>query len=213
MYKRQSENLGKVENKGFEILASYTPWQSRDGFVRINGSIAYNKDKILKISDAMRQFNENQAALAAMEDQALPVAQYQDGLSMNTIFAVPSLGIDPAIGLEMYRKQDGSSTYIWRDTDRVPCGVSVPLYRGTVGITGEYKGIGISITGRYLGGGQMYNSTLVNMVENADISQNFDRRVLTERWNHVGHHAFFKRYKSNTPYDLRNGIYLSLIHI
>lgn len=67
-----SENLGKVENKGFEILASYTPWQSRDGFVRINGSIAYNKDKILKISDAMRQFNENQAALAAMEDQALP---------------------------------------------------------------------------------------------------------------------------------------------
>lgn len=126
-----SENLGKVENKGFEILASYTPWQSRDGFVRINGSIAYNKDKILKISDAMRQFNENQAALAAMEDQALPVAQYQDGLSMNTIFAVPSLGIDPAIGLEMYRKQDGSSTYIWRDTDRVPCGVSVPLYRGT----------------------------------------------------------------------------------
>lgn len=134
-----SENLGKVENKGFEILASYTPWQSRDGFVRINGSIAYNKDKILKISDAMRQFNENQAALAAMEDQALPVAQYQDGLSMNTIFAVPSLGIDPAIGLEMYRKQDGSSTYIWRDTDRVPCGVSVPLYRGTVGITGEYK--------------------------------------------------------------------------
>lgn len=202
-----SENLGKVENKGFEILASYTPWQSRDGFVRLNGSIAYNKDKILKISDAMKQFNDNQAALAAKTDQALPVAQYQDGLSMNTIFAVPSLGIDPAIGLEMYRKQDGSSTYIWKDTDRVACGVSIPLYRGTVGITGEYKGIGISVTGRYLGGGQLYNNTLVNMVENADITQNFDRRVLTERWNHVGHQAFFKRYKSRTPYDLRNGIY------
>lgn len=202
-----SENLGKVENKGFEILASYSPWQSHDGFVRINGSIAYNKDKILKISDAMKQFNDNQAALAANTEQALPVAQYQDGLSMNTIFAVPSLGIDPAIGLEMYRKLDGSSTYIWRDTDRVPCGVSVPLYRGTVGITGEYKGFGISVTGRYLGGGQLYNKTLVDMVENADITQNFDRRVLTERWNHVGHQAFFKRYRSRTPYDLRNGIY------
>ena len=202
-----SENLGKVENKGFEIIASYTPWQSRDGFVRINGSIAYNKDKILKISDAMRQFNENQATLAAKEDQATPVAQYQDGLSMNTIFAVPSLGIDPAIGLEMYRKQNGTKTYIWNAADRVPCGVSVPLYRGTVGISGEFKGIGVSITGRYLGGGQMYNNTLVNMVENADITQNFDRRVLTERWNHVGHEAFFKRYKSRTPYDLRNGIY------
>ena len=53
----------------------------------------------------------------------------------------------------------------------------------------------------------MYNATLVEMVENADITQNFDRRVLTERWNHVGHKAFFKRYKSRTPYDLENGIY------
>lgn len=202
-----SENLGKVENKGFEIIASYTPWQSRNGFIRVNGSIAYNKDKILRISEAMRQFNENQAAVAAKADQALPVAQYQDGLSMNTIFAVPSLGIDPAIGLEMYRKQDGSKTYIYDATDLVPCGVKVPLYRGTVGISGEYKGIGLAITGRYLGGGQMYNATLVEMVENADITQNFDRRVLTERWNHVGHKAFFKRYKSRTPYDLENGIY------
>lgn len=202
-----SENLGKVENKGFEIIASYTPWQSQDGFIRVNGSIAYNKDKILKISEAMRQFNANQAAIAADADQATPVAQYQDGLSMNAIFAVPSLGIDPAIGLEMYQKQDGSKTYIWDATDRVPCGVSVPLYRGTVGISGEYKGVGLAITGRYLGGGQMYNNTLVNMVENADITQNFDRRVLTERWNHVGHKAFFKRYKSRTPYDLENGIY------
>ena len=48
------------------------------------------------------------------------------------------------------------------------------------------------------------------MVENADISQNFDRRVLTERWNHVGHHAFSKRYKSNTPTTWGTGFYLVL---
>ena len=29
-----SENLGKVENKGFEIIGSYTPWRSKDGFIR-----------------------------------------------------------------------------------------------------------------------------------------------------------------------------------
>lgn len=202
-----SENLGKVENKGFEIIASYTPWQSRDGFVRVNGSIAYNKDKILKISEAMKLFNENQAAIASQTGQDVPVPQYQNGLSMNTIFAVPSLGIDPAIGLEMYRKKDGRRTYIWNAADMVACGVDVPLYRGTVGISGEYKGIGLSITGRYQGGGQLYNETLVRMVENADITQNFDRRVLTERWAHVGQKAFFKRYTGKTPYDLRNGIY------
>lgn len=202
-----SENLGKVENRGFEIIASYTPWQSRDGFVRVNGSIAYNKDKILKISEAMRKFNEAQMDIASEREQDMPVPQYQDGLSMNTIFAVPSLGIDPALGVEMFQRQNGGKTYIWRASDLAPCGVRVPLYRGTVGIVGEYKGIGISVTGRYLGGGQLYNNTLVQMIENADISQNFDRRVLTDRWNHVGQKAFFKRYTKNQPYDMRNGTY------
>lgn len=202
-----SENLGKVKNKGFEIMASFTPLQTSTAFIRVNASIAYNKDKIVEISDAMKKFNEDQAALASQKGQEVPVPQYQNGLSMNTIFAVPSFGIDPAIGLEMLRKRDGSKTYLWNAADMVPCGVSVPLYRGTVGIVGEYKGIGFSVTGRYLGGGQMYNTTLVDMVENADITQNFDRRVLTERWSCPGQHAFFKRYTGRVPYDLRNGIY------
>ena len=206
-FKNVSENLGKVENKGFEIIGSYTPWRSRKGFVRVNASIAYNKDKIVEISDAMKKFNEEQQKIASKLDQEVPVPQYQNGLSMHTIFAVPSFGIDPAIGLEMLRKQDGTRTYIWNAADMVPCGNDTPTYRGTLGLVAEYKGIGISVTGRYLGGGQMYNTTLVNMVENADITQNFDRRVLTERWAKPGQHAFFKRYTGRTPYDMRNGIY------
>lgn len=206
-FSKVSENLGKVENKGMEIIASYTPIQNENGFLRINGSIAINKDKIIQISEAMKKFNDAQALAASDSKADIPVPQYQDGLSMNTIWAVPSLGIDPAIGLEMYRKKDGSKTYMWKASDLANSGTDNPLYRGTLGLVGEYRGIGISITGRYLGGGQKYNNTLVQKIDNADIKYNFDRRVLTDRWSGLDQNAYFKRYKKAIPYDIRSGIY------
>ncbi len=45
-------------------------------------------------------------------------------------------------------------------------------------------------------GGQRYNSTLVSKVENARVSsQNVDRRVLTDRWQHVGDRTLMESYR------------------
>ena len=38
----------------------------------------------------------------------------------------------------------------------------------------------------------MYNQTLVDRVENADIRDNVDRRVLVQRWQKPGDRTFFK---------------------
>ncbi|RYE14867.1 MAG: SusC/RagA family TonB-linked outer membrane protein, partial [Sphingobacteriaceae bacterium] len=56
-----------------------------------------------------------------------------------------------------------------------------------------YKGIGLSVVARYLGGGQLYNQTLVDRVENVDMAFNVDKRVLTGRWLVPGQQALFKR--------------------
>lgn len=54
----------------------------------------------------------------------------------------------------------------------------------------------------------MYNYTLLDKVENANLRMNVDRRVLTDRWKEVGDKAFFKKldgrgatgkYKSKFP--------------
>jgi TonB-linked SusC/RagA family outer membrane protein len=211
-----SANLGKVESKGLELLLSYTLFQNSNGFFRLNGSYTNQKNTLLEISEAMKAFNDRQLATinnrsssSVISQNTQPVILYYDGLPMNTIWAVPSYGIDPATGIELLKGVDGQATYIWKASDMVPSGVSVPKWRGNFGFNGEYKGIGISVTCTYLGGGQLYNQTLVNKIENIAITSNFDRRVLSERWGYLGQMAQYKRNTGSTPYNMNDGLYFS----
>ena len=45
---------------------------------------------------------------------------------------------------------------------------------------------------RFLAGGQLYNSTLVQRVENADLHQNVDSRVFWGRWSETNRDAPFR---------------------
>ena len=81
-------------------------------------------------------------------------------------------------------------------------GIARPKYQGTFGVQAEYQGIGLSVTARYLGGGQMYNQTLVDRVENVNMVYNVDKRVLTGRWLEPGQNALYKRLGE---YSIDNG--------
>lgn len=187
------DNLGLVGNKGYEIMANMNVWQNKDGFVNIYGSIASNSNKILSLSESMRTFNELQEKEAADRGNNRPVIMYKDGMSMTSIWAVRSLGIDPMNGQEIYLKRDGTRTYVYDPLDLEVVGDTKPTARGHFGFTAEYKGFGFSTTFRYLFGGQMYNQTLVDRVENIDIQYNVDKRVLEGRWQFPGQDAKFKR--------------------
>lgn len=187
------DNLGKVRNTGFELYASYLMWSHQSSFLTLNFGIETNKNRIVELSNAMKSFNELMDKQAADRGNSKPVKKYIDGMSMNAIWAVPSLGIDPATGNEIYVDRSGNTTYNWNANDMVVAGNSAPDYQGTFGFSGEHKGIGLSITARYLGGGQLYNQTLVDRVENVDMNYNVDKRVLTGRWTTPGQNALFKR--------------------
>lgn len=192
------DNLGLVRNQGFDVTANVTAVQNKNGFLNLFGSIAYNKNKIVRLSESMRSYNETMRKLAAENNRSVPVLMYEDGMSMNTIWAVPSAGIDPQTGQEVYIKQDGSLTYTYDTADLVNAGVSAPKYQGNFGFTAEWKGIGLSTTFTYLGGCQYYNSTLVDRVENVDMAYNVDRRVLTGRWQTPGQITPYKKFDSGT---------------
>lgn len=190
------DNLGLVRESGFEVEANYTVWQSKQGFFNIFGKATSTQDKIVALSESMREYNNRMKALAEQAGTSAPVLIYEDGLSMSTIWAVPSAGIDPATGLEVYIKKDGSKTYQYDAADLVPAGNSRPKYMGIFGFSGEYKGVGLSTTFNFLTGSQMYNYTLVDRVENVDITYNVDRRVLLGRWQEPGQVTQFKRYNA-----------------
>ena len=184
-------NIGKVLNRGLEVsLNAYLIRDSeRDLFWSVGGTVLYNKNEIKEISNSLEFLNDELLA----EDTSNPSFLFKEGQSMNTIFAVRSLGIDPANGREIYLKADGHTlTYDWDAKDKVACGVTDPKVWGNFNTMLRYKGWTFNAVFSYRCGGQMYNSTLANKVENIHPINNADKRVLYDRWKNPGDHAKYK---------------------
>ncbi len=184
------ENIGKVENKGIDFSLSAIAWQrpADRSFLRFSVMMSHNKNKLKEISKAMKSYNQQQSALAASGNK--PLNKYYDGVSMDAIWAVPSLGIDPATGQEIYLVTDEKGnpyrTFTYDGNKQIVCGDALPKINGNAGISFEYKGFGINAVCTYKWGAKMYNSTLVSKVENADLNGNVDRRIFTGRWRKAG---------------------------
>jgi len=107
--------------------------------------------------------------------------------------AVPSLGIDPATGKEVFVKLDGSKTFTWDPNDKKPVGDAFSKLKGMIGSSFNYKGFTFNFNLSFEFGGQMYNQTLVDKIENVNLLvSNADERVLTERWKQPGDIVSFK---------------------
>ncbi len=192
-----TENIGSVENSGFELKASV--WLLRDTEKRlmwsVTGNIAHNKDKITKLSEAMKAANEKLARTSGSNPNRI----LREGDSQNAIYAVPSLGIDPSSGEEIYLKKNGEVTKLWSADDRVKCGVAQPKYRGNLSTMVRYKDLSLNMSFGFRWGGQQYNQTLIDRVENADKRYNVDDRVFKDRWQNPGDKTFFKGVNVTRP--------------
>lgn len=186
------DNLGETENRGVELYLNYKVYDHGRDYVNVFASAAHNKNRLKKISDSLSAWNEEQDKTKMDKKVTTPSVKYYEGCSMTAIWAVPSLGIDPQTGKEIYRKKDGSVTYTYDVNDQVVCGDTQPKWNGNFGLNGEIHGWGWNITMNYRWGGQIYNQTLVDKVENAELQYNVDRRVLSDRWQKPGNAALYK---------------------
>jgi len=191
-------NLGKVENRGFEAYLNYKVYDNKRDYANVYASIAQNKNTLKEISNGLRAWNDNQDKEMLKEKITTPMVKFYEGCSMNAIWAVKSLGIDPQNGKEIFVKKDGSITYEYDPNDQTVCGDNQPKFNGLIGFNGEIKGFGFSVAANYRWGGQIYNSTLVDKVENAPIQYNVDRRVFTDRWQKAGDIALYKSIKDQS---------------
>ena len=190
-----TSNLGKIQNKGVEVNlnAVLIRDQGKDFEWSVMLQAAHHKNKIMEISTALKNINEKNN-----QDKTTPAAVYEEGESMSAIKAVPSLGIDPTTGQELFMKKDGTITYTWDATDKVICGDSEPKVFGNVGTNLYWKGWNLNMVFKYDLGADYYNSTLAERVEGANPRYNADRRVLNNRWKEPGQHALYKNIKEYT---------------
>lgn len=204
------DNVGKLENSGYEISLRAFVFRTREANVSVFGSLIHNKNTIKEISNSLKAQNEKidyeqdhyRPKIGRRYETAKPRAQYKEGESTTAIYAVPSLGINPMNGKEVYLDRFGHVTYNWRAADKVACGDTEPEAAGSFGLNADWKGWGLNMSFMYEYGGQIYNQTLVDRVENADFRYNIDRRVMSGRWRKAGDDTFFKDIRDRSRTNL-----------
>ncbi|MFV0522545.1 MAG: SusC/RagA family TonB-linked outer membrane protein [Mangrovibacterium sp.] len=195
------DNIGEVHNTGFEF--NFIGYMIRDYKKGISWSLGlsgiHNVNKIAELSDALKEAQEE---LESSDNNKVdPNRLYREGYSMNTIWVVRSLGIDPSTGKEVFLKKDGTTTYEWDSDDLIDGGETTPKLEGNINSAFRRKNLSVTLSIGYRLGGQLYNNTLINKVENADYNYNVDSRVYDDRWQKPGDQAAFKGLlNTNTTY-------------
>lgn len=200
------ENLGEVKNTGYELNLQLAIIRKPDNGLRwnVSGAFVHNKNELMKINDALTAYNEkvdenfsqgdleNETENDRYKRLTRPRVKYREGESMNMIWCVRSLGIDPATGKEIFIDKDGQKTNVYNPADQVPFAVKDPKLEGTAGTNISYKGFQLNAYFMYKLGGYVYNQTLVDKVENVSPKNNVDYRVFYDRWQKAGDLAKFK---------------------
>jgi hypothetical protein len=198
-----TENIGEVENKGFELSANLHLIKNteKELFWSIGAGLVYNKSRILKLSEVIKKQNKE----IADREGSNPNRLLFEGDPVDALYVVPSLGIDPSTGKEVFVKKSGEHTYEWDARDRVFAGVNTPKFNGNLNTLVRYRNLELNLSFGFSFGGKVYNSTLIDKVENANKRYNVDRRVYENRWMKPGDITFFKGIKefTDTKYSSR----------
>ena len=189
------ENMGKVKNTGVELELRARLYSDRNWLFQLYGSFARNKNTIIEISQAMRDYNKRVEELfsgynpesSSDSKYAKIYLKYYEGASLTSIYGMKSLGISPTNGKEIYLRRNGDVTDVWSADEWTIIGDTAPKGQGSFGYTLSYKQLSMFASFLYTFGGDAYNNTLVSYVENADIkNDNVDKRVLLDRWQKPG---------------------------
>ena len=182
-------NLGSVLNEGVDlslnglIINDYN--RSMQWSLGVNAS--HNRNVIKKISNRLDAMNEQRK-----QSSGDPATIYEEGKSTSGLYTVPSLGIDPATGKEIFLKKDGSKTFVWDPEDKIYIGETTPKWTGAINSSFYYKGWSVALGFTYNLGEKYYNQTLVDKIENSNIAFNMDKRALSYRWSEDNRNAKYK---------------------
>lgn len=181
-----SVNLQLIKTQEFKLNTHFTLLSNTNTYKDIGNSLDYLNEK----------------------GNAKSLRRYYENGSPDDIWAVRSLGIDPATGKEVFYKKDGTYSFMYDANDEVVVGSTNPDVAGIIGCSVYYKHFNFMINMRYKYGGQTLARVLFDKVENIsehDLFYNLDRRALYGRWKNVGDNAPYKAIKLNetTPISSR----------
>ncbi|SMO38845.1 SusC/RagA family TonB-linked outer membrane protein [Solitalea koreensis] len=196
-------NVGHLITKGAELKLNYAVINDREHRIvwRVGVTGARTDSKYSGFGPALAQLDASQISSKAL-------TRFRDGSSPNDLYTAVSLGIDPATGREMFLTANGEHTLDYSQAYQPKVGSAKPLMEGVISNNFNYKKISLSIMMRYRAKSDVFNSALLNKVENldySDILNNQDKRALYDRWKNPGDISQFKGISltTDTPMSTR----------
>lgn len=185
-------NAGNLTVTGLEATLKYAPiYRLDDRIIWTLGVMGSTyKQEFNNFNNILESLNSNLR-------KSKSLIQYRDGGDPNDIWAVPSLGIDPATGNEIFMKKDGTYSFQYDYNDAIVVGNSRPSLQGVFSSNLVYKAFSANLILRYIYNQDVFNSALYNKIENITMSQllanNQDKRALYDRWREVGDMSSYKK--------------------
>lgn len=182
-------NIGKQVSRGFNATIKYAIIYRPADRINWTVSLSMRNGKTFydNIGENLNETNRDNLKTS--------LVRYYDKVSSTALWSVRSLGIDPASGKETLLTKDGAYTFDYTSTDEVIVGDTRPILDGVLSNSLRYKGFSMNFSIRYNFGGDAFNSTLYEKVENISsdgIKMNQDKRALYDRWYQPGDVARYK---------------------
>ena len=146
------DNVGTVNNKGFEVAIDGDIIRKKDFSWNMGFNIGVNKNTVVTLPNGeFRQGNQI----------------VREGSDIFTWNMPKWHGVDPANGDPLWEKieEDGTITYTnkYDDATYQDVGTSSPKFQGGLNTAISWKGFSLSATGNYIYGNLIYNSARVSM--------------------------------------------------
>ncbi|TJY37053.1 SusC/RagA family TonB-linked outer membrane protein [Pontimicrobium aquaticum] len=150
-FDEQTRNIGRMENKGFEVELNIDIVRSKDFNLSIGGNMATTKNEVLELAkDGNGETINISGGSRTRTEEGQPVW----GWHMRKW-----AGVDPANGDELYylNGKDGATTNNWNIAERAfQGGSAIPELTAGMNIHVDYKGFFLDANGYFAGGHKVY---------------------------------------------------------
>lgn len=184
------DNVGKMENKGFDIDISGDIINTKDFTWTTSLNIGLNKNKVLSLPGANLDDQGRRFVAGSAEQRAI------EGHSVNSFYLIRYKGVNPDTGHAEWLDIDGNVTTNPTAADRVITGDANPDAVGGFRNIIKYKNFDLNLFFNYSLGNDIYISGL-RFTDNP-VSGFNKRRLLLDVWRNPGDNSYLPSFGSPT---------------
>lgn len=194
-FNEQTQNIGRMENKGFEFEFNVDVIRSNDLNFSIGGNLATNQNEVLELATDLNGEEINIQNSSSRVETGHPVFGW---------FMREWAGVNPQTGSEEWyinRNESDAVTDNWNEAERVWLGGSaIPTLTAGINLHLDYKGVFLDVYGYYAGGHKIVDGWH-RYTHGTDLfSTGYYQGVndLLDRWQKPGDIAYFGKFEYTT---------------